>query len=168
MTMQLTAERLEQLIAPTLDAEGLTLCGIVISGNFSNPLIQIFVDYEEKSLSIDDCVTVTRLVQDIMDIEFTLPGYRLEVSSPGIERPLAALWQFRKNRGRLYYRQSGTTIIQGRIMDVNDDETVTIETPDGTSANYPLAELKGGKIVLETYAKPKSKPKRKRNETRGR
>jgi len=166
--MQLSVERIETLIAPDITADGMELCGIRMSGNYSNPLIQVFVDYRHTSVTIDDCVNVTRLVQARLETITELRTYRLEVSSPGIDWPMTQLWQFTKNTGKLLRKQQGAVTLEGRIASIEESGAIILQFESGETTSYSLDDLYGAKIVLETFSKPKQKVKRKRNETRGR
>jgi len=93
-----------------------------VRGSASRPVVEIYVD-SESGVGLDECGELSRLIGNLID---ATPGfsaaYRLDVSSPGIDRPLEHLWQFRKNRGRLLEvaKPDGSSVV-GRLTEVHDD-----------------------------------------------
>ncbi len=65
----------------------------------------MFVDREEKGVSIDDCANISRGLSLLLDVEDLVPGgrYHLEVSSPGLERRLSKPWHFEKAEGQMIF-----------------------------------------------------------------
>lgn len=163
----MTVEQLEQLFQPELEREFVRICEVRVSGNFGQPLIQLFVDYEDRNITINDCIGLNRIIKELLDTVYPLMDYRLEISSPGIESPLKQLWQFKKNIGKYVRVQKGLVTIEGTIREASDDGTITLEQSGGLH-QYSLEEIAGVKVVLLTFAQPNNKQKRKRNEKRGR
>ena len=154
----ITASDIEQLVHPIIDAEHLKLCGVKVSGN-RTPSIQLFIDQERGFITIDTCAVISRLVQDVLDMQAWSPSdYRLEVSSPGIDRPLYEEWQFKKNVGRTIRYQNGSVNIEGRITMVTTEDKVILETDNGTEV-YPMNELRGASVIIEQPKRKKSKRK---------
>ncbi len=76
------------------------LVDLEIKGGKSNPVIRVFLD-EPGGISIDRCVALSRELTDLIDMQdLVLRNYRLEVSSPGIDRPLKTKRDFERNIGR--------------------------------------------------------------------
>ncbi len=164
--MELTPARVEAVISALLQRRQVVLCDVKVSGRLSKPLIQITVDCEDSPITIEQCVKISREVQDLFDSEerFT-PDYRLEVSSPGIEAPLTLLWQFRRNIGRVIRLDREGRQIEGMILDVSSEGVVQLDV-DGEPISRLAPELSGAKVVL--FPSKKSLAKRKRNEARDR
>lgn len=104
------------------------------AGNSS--LLRIYIDHS-GGIMLKDCEKVSRQVAALLDVEDPIAGeYRLEVSSPGLERPLFNLEQFSRFQGRqvkIHLRQKhmDRKRIAGVILAVNDeDENIIIETED--------------------------------------
>jgi len=164
----ITSAEIQNLIQPLLEAERIKLCDIRLGTGARRPLIQLFVDIEEGNITIDQCADFSRLVQDVLDLQPWAPfDYRLEVSSPGVTSPLREAWQFRKNIGRTirHITEQGTERM-GSIIEITADDKIRLRHQDGDE-NYSLAELAGARVVMESPLK-QIKPKRMRNETRGR
>ena len=119
--MTISVQEIEQLVLPILKEEELILCETRVSGNPGRPFIQLFIDREKESVTINDCVGITRTVRDLLTLQDYLIGdFRLEVSSPGIDFPLRELWQFRKNSGRLIHLDRNDKILDGRIVNITN------------------------------------------------
>ncbi|MGV3763273.1 ribosome assembly cofactor RimP, partial [Parapedobacter sp.] len=95
----------------------------------SNGLLEVLVD-GDQGISIQDCAAISRYVGFQLEEEDAIPhAYRLEVSSPGIDRPLGMVRQYRKNIGRQVQvsMQGGVTKV-GELLDVADDAITIVET----------------------------------------
>lgn len=98
--MSKSATLISELIEPTVTALGVELWGVehVIQGRFS--VLRVYIDKEGDGVTIDDCEKVSRQISGIFDVEDPIPGeYTLEVSSPGMDRPLFELSQFERYIG---------------------------------------------------------------------
>jgi ribosome maturation factor RimP len=162
--IEATTEYIERLVLPILLKQQVVLCGIKVGGRVSRPLIQVFVDWEERPITIEACTKITRELLDVFDMEERFPpDYRLEVSSPGIDAPLSEAWQFRRNIGRTIGIDRGGSRFEATILDVTAGQIVRLEDDDGI-CERPLDELRGAKVIL--FPTTKKPPKRKRNEAR--
>jgi ribosome maturation factor RimP len=108
----------------------------------------------EDSVSVDDCAHVSRDLSAILDVEDTVPGaYTLEVSSPGLDRPLkreADYERFAGRRAKVVMREAvdGQTFFKGRLNGV-DDHAVVIETDDGRRHRVPLTIITRANLEVE-------------------
>jgi len=100
-------ERLEELIDSELAMLGYELVKLEASFATRRKLLRIFIDRIDRPVTIDDCVEVTKAIGFVLDSEDILPGpYTLEVSSPGVERPLVKPEHFKRfvgNPARVEY-----------------------------------------------------------------
>ena len=81
------------LLEPTVAGLGYELLGIEHQRSSGSQLIRLFID-QEGGITVDDCERVSRQVSDVVDVEGAVSGeYTLEVSSPGLDRPLFTLQQ---------------------------------------------------------------------------
>jgi ribosome maturation factor RimP len=131
--MILEAEQLHHLFRPDISRAGCTLVEIKIKGNASRPLIQVFID-RDGGVTVDDCSRVSRILAAVLDTHFSeIPQYRLEVSSPGLDRPLRTESDFKKNTGRSVKihtnEEAGGQWIEGEIV-MADSEKVVIRSVD--------------------------------------
>ena len=80
------------LLRPTVEALGVELWGVDQIGQGRSSVLRVYIDKGEEGISIDDCERVSRQISGILDVEEPIAGeYTLEVSSPGMDRPLFAL-----------------------------------------------------------------------------
>jgi len=87
-------EQIKELIEPTVTALGLELWGVELLQQSKSSLLRIYIEREE-GVAIEDCEKVSRQVSALLDVEDPIAGeYTLEVSSPGVERPLFTAEQF--------------------------------------------------------------------------
>ena len=147
--MKSSVALITELVQPTIEALGLQLWGIehLSQGKFS--LLRIYIESDEGIL-IEDCEKVSRQVSALLDVEDPITGeYTLEVSSPGIDRPLFALDQFQqyigekvniKTRGPV----NGRCKFKGTIAAV-EDESVVVQI-DGE--DYTVSHGEIDKAVL--------------------
>jgi ribosome maturation factor RimP len=86
-------DELEHLLAPTINDMGYELWGCEYLPQGKHSLLRIYID-KTDGISIDDCQEVSHQISALLDVEDPIPGnYSLEVSSPGIPRPLFNSWQ---------------------------------------------------------------------------
>ena len=86
--MAATTDMIVEMLRPTVTALGLELWGIEHLVRGRSSLLRVYID-SENGITIDDCERVSRQISGILDVEDPLPGeYTLEVSSPGLDRPL--------------------------------------------------------------------------------
>ena len=124
---------------------GFELVDIELTGNRSQQLIRIFIQKPEGIL-LSDCVAVSRELGERFDDKNVIENsYRLEISSPGIERPLRKVQDFERYVGhrvriRLKSKQEGKRRIVGKIVEV-DDNMVRIISKNGQKASFSLADI---------------------------
>ncbi len=138
-------DKLEALLAPVVEDLGYEYVGIEYSSNPKNRLLRLYIDQPESGIGVDDCETVSREVSAVLDVEEPISGqYTLEVSSPGIERPLFTAAHFSRFIGEVAKVQlqvplDGRRKFKGLIVAVADDE-VTL-AGDGQQWQLPLADM---------------------------
>jgi ribosome maturation factor RimP len=141
-----------ELIEPTLRDMGFELVRVQVSGG-QRPTLQIMVergDYAPPTL--DDCAEVSHAVSALLDVGDPLPGaYRLEVTSPGIDRPLVRRADYEHFAGfeaRLETELpiDGRRRFRGRLLGLADDQ-VRLALPEGERL-IPLDAIKKAKLVL--------------------
>lgn len=93
--------RLEQLILPILAGYGLELADLELKGEGRHQILRIFID-KPGGVTLDDCAEVSREVGALFEVEDPIQAaYTLEVSSPGLDRPLKKPRDFERHVGRL-------------------------------------------------------------------
>lgn len=95
-----TKHFLEDLLSPVIEAQGYELVRMINIGQ-KNPTVQIMIDrLDGKEITVDDCAKVSRAVSEVLDEKDPIDDrYNLEVSSPGLDRPLTKLAHFSKYAG---------------------------------------------------------------------
>lgn len=93
-------DELEQLLAPTVNDMGYELWGCEYLAQGKHSLLRIYID-KADGIGIEDCQLVSHQVSALLDVDDPIPGnYSLEVSSPGIPRPLFKSWQYQRYIGQ--------------------------------------------------------------------
>ena len=146
------AETIERLVNAPLHAEGFEIVRVIFSGE-RRPKLQIMVERQDgQAVSVDDCAHVSRLVSAVLDVEDPVSGsYVLEVSSPGIDRPLTRLKDFDRFAGfeaRVELRApvDGRRRFRGRLLGV-DRETVRLAT-EREEIEVSFDDIQKAKLVL--------------------
>ena len=129
------ADQIAELLSPTVSALGLELLGIEYLPAPGGATVRLYIDMpqsdvEARHVGIEDCEAVSREVSAQLDVEDPITGnYTLEVSSPGIERPLFTLAQFARHQGEsakvvLRLPQDGRRRLQGQIVRIEGGNIV--------------------------------------------
>ncbi|HBP0008241.1 TPA: ribosome maturation factor RimP [Pseudomonas aeruginosa] len=124
-------EQLQALLAPVVEALGYECWGVEFISQGRHSVLRVYIDRPEGIL-IDDCEAVSRQVSGILDVEDPISGeYTLEVSSPGMDRPLFTLEQFAKHAGeqvkiRLRSPYEGRLNYQGILRGVEEQDVVVL------------------------------------------
>jgi ribosome maturation factor RimP len=145
--------RLEALIAPSLEGMGYELVRVQLQGK-QRLTLQIMADRKDGvAMSVDDCADISRSVSALLDVEDPIQGaYALEVSSPGIDRPLTRAKDFERWAGfeaKLEAIQpiEGQKRFRGKMQGLDDQGRVRIQIEAGEVA-IPLADVRNAKLVL--------------------
>jgi ribosome maturation factor RimP len=146
------AAEVERLIAPAIAAMGYDIVRVLLSGK-RRPRLQIMAErHDGAGMTVDDCIALSRAIEAILDVEDPIAqGYELEVSSPGIDRPLTRSADFDRFAG-FEAKVETTLVLEGRRRWVGrllglDGETLRIETKNGEVA-LPCAAIAKAKLLL--------------------
>lgn len=146
----MSSAKLSQLLQPLVEDLGYEFVGLEYSSNPKNPVVAIYIDRPE-GIAIEDCEAVSREVAALLDVEDPVPGhYNLEVSSPGLDRPLFTVEQFARFAGQeaavsVYAPVDGRRKFRGTILSVEGD-TVTIEQ-DGAEVTLESSNIVKARLV---------------------
>ncbi|MCG8378093.1 MAG: ribosome maturation factor RimP [Proteobacteria bacterium] len=119
-------QALLDLIEPEVSALGYELLGIELNRDGHGSILRVYID-KPDGITIDDCVTVSQQLTGMLDVEDPIKGqYELEVSSPGLDRPIFTIEQFRKYIGetiklRLYEKINERKRFTGVLISVEND-----------------------------------------------
>jgi ribosome maturation factor RimP len=151
-----TIDRLESLLAPVVEDLGYEYVGIEYSSNPKNRVLRLYIDQPETGIGLEDCETVSREVSALLDVEEPIPGqYTLEVSSPGVERPLFTAEHFERFVGEVAAVQmlspvEGRRKFKGVIVAVEGEE-VCLDV-DGTQWRLPIAGMAKARLTPDLDA----------------
>jgi ribosome maturation factor RimP len=145
---------LTALIEPEADALGLKIVRVAMFGGTSDPTLQVMAERPDtRQLILDDCAALSRRLSDVLDAADPIEhAYRLEVSSPGIDRPLTRLsdyadWAGHTARVRLETPIDGRKQFEGELRGV-DGETVLMEVAKTGEARLPFSDIVQAKLLL--------------------
>lgn len=145
--------RLELILTPPVASRGLHLEQVALTGPPNRRVLRLTVDLPDGpgGVDSDDLEQVTREVSEVLDVEDPLKNaYQLEVTTPGVDRPLRTGRHFRRNEGRLVKIRTNApepVTITGRITSATET-AVTIDT-DGGEQTLKLDEIDDAKVELE-------------------
>jgi len=155
------ARKVEEIITPSLDAMGYRVVRVRLSGGRDQATLQVMVEskashdaraLDDGGITADHCAEISRTVSALLDVEDPIAGpYNLEVSSPGIDRPLVEAADFERFAGfdaRVESRDmiDGRKRFKGKLLGI-DDGDVRIETDNGVF-KVPLAGIATAKLLL--------------------
>ena len=151
-TVKSSVTLLTEMIEPTVEALGLELWGVehIPQGRYS--LVRIYIE-RAQGITIEDCANVSRQVGAVLDVEDPISSeYTLEVSSPGLDRPLFTARQFQQFVGsevrlRLHSAVQGRRKFKGSIARV-DQESICLQV-DGSDYELRHADIEKASIVYE-------------------
>ena len=124
-------EQLQAMLAPVVESLGYECWGVEFISQGRHSLLRVYIDHANGIL-VDDCEAVSRQVSAVLDVEDPISSeYTLEVSSPGMARPLFTLEQFAKHVGeqvkiKLRSPFDGRRNFQGLLRGVEDQDVVVL------------------------------------------
>jgi len=145
-------DRIERMVAPTVEAMGFRVVRVQLSGRDSVRLQVMVERADERPIQVDDCAAVSRAISAVLDVEDPIAGaYTLEVSSPGIDRPLVRLGDFERFVGREARVETARPIdgrrrFRGRLLGVAGDSVrMAVE---GAEVALPYSDIERAKLVV--------------------
>jgi ribosome maturation factor RimP len=132
VAMAVGDSRLKQALEPVITALGCELWGLEMQLGGKRKLLRVYIDRQETGVGIEDCERVSRQASAILDVEDIIRGeYVLEVSSPGMDRPLYELNQYGRYLGeeislRLRFPYEGRRNYKGRLKALEGDDIVLV------------------------------------------
>jgi len=144
--------QLEPLIAPVVEAAGYQLVRLRLMGGKTKTL-QIMAERADGLMDVDDCAVLSRALSDFLDQEDPIEGeYNLEVSSPGIDRPLTRLKDYARWAGHEAKIEltapdaNGRKRFRGKILGL-DGKDILFHS-DGQQLKFTFANVAEAKLVL--------------------
>ncbi len=145
-----TAERARDLVATVVEQEGYELVDVEFVTEHGRAILRMFVDTvppgdEQHGITVDDCSHLSRIISDLLDVEDAPGGqYNLEVSSPGLFRPLTKPAHYERVVGqrirvKTYRKLEDRRVFTGTLVEINA-ETIVVEV-DGQRFELSLADV---------------------------
>lgn len=146
-------EKLRELADPIVEERGAYIVDLNVRGERSSKVVELFIDSEE-GITVDDCSVVSREFSTVLDTHDVIKGrYRLDVSSPDLNRPLKHIRQYKKNIGRkikLTYSEDSVVVNCNGTLASIDEEKVVI-TNERKNIAVPLND------IIEAFIVPQFK-----------
>jgi ribosome maturation factor RimP len=147
-------ETVARLIGPEVEALGYELVRVAMIGGTSDPTLQVMAERPDtRQLGLSDCERISRRLSEVLDLADPIDGaYRLEVSSPGIDRPLTRLKDYRDWAGheaRIGLAEpKGARKQYSGTLDGLHGETVKLLGKDGQTYEIAFADIGSAKLLL--------------------
>ena len=143
-----------RLIEPEVKSLGYDLVRVAMIGGSSDPTLQVMAERPDtRQLDLTDCETISRRLSEWLDANDPIEGsYRLEVSSPGIDRPLTRLndysdWAGYEARISVAEPREGRKQFSGTLEGL-DGENVKLTDKSGHAHTLPFSEISSAKLLL--------------------
>ena len=154
-------KELERIVESVLERMGLELVDLERVGHRARPILRLRIDRPESKpgsgVTVDDCAAVSRALDDVLEARADLlPSYILEVSSPGIERPLKKRRDFERHVGediavRGFQPLAGRSkYVEGQLLAIEDDDEagrLRLRLGDGSEIAIPLSAVAKANLV---------------------
>lgn len=144
---------LKHVIEPLLEAEGMALVDLRWGRRGKRWVLTLFID-KESGVTLDDCARTSDQVGEFIEVDNVIGhAYTLEVSSPGLDRPLHTLAEYERFRGRVVKITTTTPIqrrytIAGRLAGV-EAQTVLVEVTREGLIHIPFEQIKHARLEVE-------------------
>ena len=144
-------EELQAIIEPVAEAMGFEIVRISFGGG-GRPILQIMAERPDGTMTVEDCTRLSRELSVVLDVENPVPGeYMLEVSSPGIDRPLTRLKDFERYVGfdaklELYEPVNGQRRWRGVLAGVENDQIALADQNE--KHLFGFSEIRKAKLLL--------------------
>ena len=151
-----TAGNIKDIIKSVVDSFGFTLEDVEYITQSKRWILRIYID-KEGGVTLDDCANVSSSISRVLDSEEVIShAYLLEVSSPGLDRPLKTINDYSRYKGRLvkvntrkpYISDISGTSLKGRIASV-EGEKILIETEKEGVVEILFSDVANARLVVE-------------------
>ena len=153
-------EEVRQLALPLAEEAGYEVVDVEQVFQGRQRIIRVLLD-KPGGITVGDCAAFSRRLADCLDMNQTVAGsYQLEVSSPGIERPLRtleAVERFAGHRAALatHEPRDGRRNFEGELIGLNSAGHVGIRTDDGNEHWFEWSEVRSARLVVDPWARAK-------------
>lgn len=149
--MQLLEKKIVNITKEVTDQNGLLLVDFLFRGFHNSTVIEVYID-GEKSVSVEDCAKISREINEKIEAENLIESaYRLEVSSPGVDKPLKFLQQFIKHINRnfdlqLAEEQGTIKKVTGKLLSIDGENLVFLIQKE--EVPVPFNTIKKAKVII--------------------
>lgn len=152
MTKGSIPQAIEDLADPVIRAQGLELVDIEYKKEGKNWFLRLFID-KEGGVNVEDCKTVSKMIEDMIEVEDLIKAqYILEVSSPGLERPLKKEADFLRYRGKMIQVSTYSPIDSRKkfkgVIENYENETLFLKSEDQI-VEIPIGNLASARLEIE-------------------
>lgn len=163
-------KKIERVISPAAASMGYELVRVLMVGVGSGKsTLQVMAEKPDGTMDVEDCARLSQAVSALMDVEDIFDeAYYLEVSSPGIDRPLTRAKDFDRYKGfeariEMDEQIDGQKKFKGLLKGIDSNDVVTLTTDKGDAA-LPFARIEKAKLLLtdaliEAHQKPRGEKK---------
>ena len=151
--MQSVDSSLTRLARRVVEPMGYELVGVEYFQRGGGATLRVYIDHPD-GIDLDDCTAVSHQLSGVLDVEDPLQGqYDLEVSSPGLDRPLVFPEHFQRFAGqrvkiRLAEKVEGRRNLEGILLGLEEGDVVRVQA-DGRTWDLPLAALESARLIPE-------------------
>lgn len=150
VSMRRVSPVVEAVIEPVVSGLGYQYVGAQFGQAENGQTLRVFID-TDNGVVVEDCVAVSKQLSAVLDVEDTIKSaYQLEVSSPGVDRPLFSADQFAKQVGetikvKMAVGVEGRRNFKGRVIELKNDQVV-VEV-DGMDYLLPIADIEESNLI---------------------
>jgi ribosome maturation factor RimP len=151
--MEITIRKIAELADSVSDENGVQIVDIQLAGSSKKPFVRVFID-REGGVTLDDCERFSRALSTVLDVEDPIQtSYVLEVSSPGLERPLKTLNDFVRNTGKRMrimtkININNQNLFVGTLVGVRG-VSITLLVGNGNEVTIPVNEISKAKLEFD-------------------
>lgn len=143
--------KIKEIVEPVVDGLGAFLVDVVVRGDRRGAVLELYVD-TDAGITIDECAEINRRILPLLESTALLPELsRVEVSSPGVDRPLKFMRQYPRNIGRIvdvkYRAGEIERAMHGYLEDV-DDSLIVVKTAEGDRVEVPFDAIIETKVEV--------------------
>ncbi len=148
-------KKVEKTITPMAETMGYEIVRVLMVGIGSGkPTLQVMAERPDGTMNLDDCSRLSQAISALLDVENVMDeAYYLEVSSPGIDRPLTRLKDFERYKGfearvEIEPGIEGRKKFKGKLLGVEKDVVVSLQTEEGEVFGLPFDHIQKAKLTL--------------------
>jgi ribosome maturation factor RimP len=153
MDKESITERVRAIARGATEAEGIELVHVEIAGTKRDSVVRVFID-KPGGVTLDDCSNISRAMEEVLDVEDVIPSrYVLEVSSPGIERQLYSIDDYKKFEGQLVKVKTKTAIDSQKTfvgtLRETDGTTITVDEKVKGIIKIELSDIEKANLKID-------------------